>query len=77
MEEQDHKPKIAVGCSGCLTFLCMIGIAVSFALPAVMGPNVSSSEAMIGVYSSAGCCVASFLFFVIPSIIWVIKSSRG
>lgn len=72
-EQQDNKPKIAVGCSGCLTLLCLMGLITTLILPVATSGKASWDEVIPGIISSGVCCFLSTLLLV-GAAVWLVKS---
>ena len=76
MEEQDPKPKVAVGCTGCLTLLCLLGLAGGLIAPIATSGKASWEEVMPGIISSSVCCFLSVLLLG-GAIFWMVKSNQN
>lgn len=75
MEEQDRKPQVAVGCSGCLTLLCLLGLIVSAILPVATSGKASWDEVMPAIIGNGVCCFLSF-FLLAGAGFWLFKSRQ-
>ncbi len=75
MEEQDRKPQVAVGCSGCLTLLCFLGLLAAALAPVVTGGKASWDESLPFIIISGACCFLSF-FLVAGAGFWLFKSRQ-
>ncbi len=76
MEEQDNKPKVAVGCSGCLTLLFLLGGVVTGLLPVITDGKASWEETVPGIIGTNVCCFLSGILLLV-SIIWLVKSNKS
>lgn len=72
----DPKPKIALGCSGALVFLCILATSAAAIAPIATDGRASWNESMPFIVSGGVCCALSG-FLMVGAIIWLVVASRS